>query len=67
MSTGRKTADGASGGWNPLAQMDPNSSHLFEHGTALAEAMIASREFESHWVKSARALMTALIIMERVS
>ena len=54
--------DLASGGFNPLARLDPDSKSFNADASLLADAMIALEGRDPHWDSSARALLAALIM-----
>lgn len=54
-----------SAGFNPLAMLDPRSSTFYDEAAAITSALIDIETSEPHWPKSARALVTGLIMWER--
>jgi type IV secretion system protein VirD4 len=53
-----------SGGFNPLATLNPASRSFNAEAGLLGDALIADDGGEAHWAESARALMSALIMYE---
>jgi len=54
-----------SAGFNPLANMDPNSPKFFEDAAGIGEALIQIAGQEPHWSESAQGLITGLVMWEK--
>ena len=53
-----------SGGFNPLAALDPDSKTFVDDATGIGEALIKIEEKDPHWSESAQGLLVALIMWE---
>lgn len=54
-------------GLNPMAMLDPTSDDFIDDAKAIAEALIKIEGRETHWAKSAQALVTGLIMALRTT
>ncbi|RTL70310.1 MAG: type IV secretory system conjugative DNA transfer family protein [Hyphomicrobiales bacterium] len=52
----------ASGRFNPLAELNPESRHVKDDAGQIADALIVANERDPHWTDSARILIKALIL-----
>lgn len=52
----------ASGRFNPLDELDPDSKHVKDDAAQIADALIVANERDPHWTDSARILIKALIL-----
>ncbi len=55
-----------SNGFNPLASLDPGSDHFFDDAASIGEALIQTTGNDPHWPDSARSLIVALVMWEKV-
>jgi type IV secretion system protein VirD4 len=52
----------ASGSFNPLDELDPESKNVKDDAAQIADALIVANERDPHWTDSARILIKALIL-----
>lgn len=55
-----------SAGFNPLASLDPAGPQFFDDAAGIGEALVKIQGNEPHWSESARSLITALIMWEKL-
>jgi type IV secretion system protein VirD4 len=57
--------DLGSEGFNPLANLDPNSPSFYDDAAGLGEALIKIGGQDPHWTESAQGLIVALLMWEK--
>lgn len=58
--------DLGSAGFNPLAQLDPDSATFYDDSAAIGEALIKIEGNDPHWSESAQGLLVALVMWEKL-